>query len=407
MTIAALLAQPSPLFGFTGWTYPVEVSRSDDDSSLGPELRSDSQDRLHLVWAEPGSPDRVCYVRSDDGGQSWPETTDCHGTGEDLYQPAMAVDSADDPHFTWWEWGGSPMGNRRLLYTGHGASGWLWPPQTVVLTTSEILDPAIAVGGGYAHLLWSHGLEPAPDLYYSRKLLSGGGWDAPSIVYDTGPSSLHGRIVPGSDSHVHVTWADEVAAADDITYYISGTIESGGTFWSTPISVSHGVTEATVPDIALGGDGTVHIVFARKITTLVQDLWYVSFPAANPPDPPTPVLIPDSQVRISELWPTYASPAIALDEQNGVHVVWNGMLSEHDDSDRIYYCAYDSVQGWSDPAPVSANDSEPDVFPTITIDGGLVHVAWQEKGLGIDSDIYYSRRFPVTIILPLTFKNYP
>jgi hypothetical protein len=209
---------------------------------------------------------------------------------------------------------------------------------------------------------------------------------------------------------LHLVW-QEYATQPQI-WYISGTVGVGTeeTVWSKPVTLSEGLTQrATTPDIVVGSDNTVHVVFGLDVESQeqVQDIYHAGFPATDTGGI-SAALIPGSRVTVSHQLPTYASPAIALYGDDQVHVAWNGWKEgDNWDSDRIYYAvSEDGGKSWSEPVPVSPKDSRPDGFPSLAADAEFVHVVWQEKDPPTDQDIYYTRRFPIRIPFPLALKAF-
>ena len=136
-----------------------------------------------------------------------------------------------------------------------------------------------------------------------------------------------------------------------------------------------------------------------------QDVYHASFPISNTDDI-SPTLVGESRVLVSQQLPTYASPVIACDGPDDLHLVWNGIRGS-DIWDRIYYAvSHDGGATWSQPLAVSPDDAWPDGFPTLATDGTLCHVAWQQKELGSDNDIYYSHSLPFVWHLVLALKDY-
>jgi len=245
------------------------------------------------------------------------------------------------------------------------------------------------------------------DVFYSRSE-AGGAWSPATTTVETRASSLNARVAAEPAGDLHVVWEENTSPHQ--IYYISGTVGTTGTLWSMPITVSLGLTQtATTPDIVVGSDDTVHVVFGANVSgqQYVQDIYYASFPVTDA-GIVSATLIPGSRVKVSQLLPTYSSPAVALLGSDQVHVVWNGWKAgDYSDADRIYYAvSEDGGLSWSEPVPVSPRDGWPDGFPSLAADETFVHVVWQEKVSGMDQDIYYTRRFPVRIPFPLGLKVY-
>jgi hypothetical protein len=408
LTGATMLAQISHAAGSGGWTGPRNLSQSGSGSSIGPDLGVDMQGAVHATWMTGTSPTKdLCYARSTDGGNTWPT---CHviDTGYDSSNGSLAVEADGTAHVAWWD----RVGTESWLYYSSG-TGTAWASPAALQTGGDISEPATAVANGIVHIVFSY--KPGPfgsDLYYKRKYVTDTVWSFTTIISDTGYSSLHPSLDTDPAGDLHLAWHDEVRFPDEtglgIIYYMSGTVGPVSTEWSPAITVSNGITEATAPDVRVGSDYTVHLAFGERISDTEQYVYYVSFPAASPPDPVSATLVPGSQVDVSRLVPYYPSPSIALIGSTQVHLVWNGAASG-DMSDRVYYAMSDD-QGdhWSDPVAIArGTPSLGQGLATIASDGRVLHLAWQQSKSAAAYDIHYSRHFPFVRILPLGFKNYP
>ncbi|TKJ29224.1 MAG: hypothetical protein CEE40_09295 [Chloroflexi bacterium B3_Chlor] len=400
---ATLLAQASSLSRVGVWWTPQEVSQSDNKESRGPDIAVDDGGYLHLIWMDdtPGQFE-PCYVESENQGSSWSDVEPVPTTS-DSSQGALAVGSGDTLHACWWERTAYPV-SYTLLYARRTAGAW-GVEGTVVVTDSDLKKPSIAEAGNYVHVVWSNKLQPHYDLYYSRKLVNGNEWLTPTVIADTSSSSLYGRMAADTNGNLHLVWHENTSPNE--VMYISATVDAVQTTWFSPITVSADLSlDASTPDIVLG-DGLVHIAFGVDVADqdYTYDVYYAKFPISNT-DTMSPSVLPNSTVRVSRELPTYAGPSVALDDQDRVHVVWNGVTGT-DTWDRIYYAvSEDQGASWSQPIAISRDDEWPDGFPTIATYGTLAHVAWQQKGTGYDHDIYYSHSLPYMKLFPLALKDY-
>lgn len=403
MLFAAFVAQAgSPLR--VGWMIPLEVSQSGNARSMAPQTEVDGSGHIHLIWMDdtPGQAD-LYYVKSTDQGITWSE-------GEYVTTTLMSKDgsvalgSSGTIHACWWE---ESLGDYRLWHAQRTASGWSLPATVVMTTESEISYPAIAEAAGDLHVVWSN--KPSydgPSLYYSRKPTSDGAWSDATVIADTAPMSLYARMAVDTTDNLHVVWQEYTLPYEIM--YVSGTVGTQTT-WSTPITLSAALAQnATTPAIHVDDvHSVVHIVFAVDVEGLeeTQDVYHVSFPVSNTENI-SPTVIPESRSRISQELPTYACPSIALDSADNVHVAWNGVRGS-DLWDRIYHVLSDDQgESWCQPMAISPDDAWPDGYPTMATDGTLVHVAWQQKGIIPDNDIYYSHSLPICSLLPLALKDY-
>ncbi|MGB3905219.1 MAG: hypothetical protein WBB22_09870, partial [Anaerolineae bacterium] len=268
--------------------------------------------------------------------------------------------------------------------------------------------PSVAVAGDNIHVIWTHWLlQAAPDIYYSRMPLGGDEWLTATVIADTGPVSQYARMAVDKNGNLHVVWQENISPTNGILY-VSGTVGISQTTWSSPITVSTGLSvDATSPDIFVGADYMVNTVFGVDVAGQpdTQDVYYARFPVSDTENI-SPTSIPGSRVLVHRQLPTFASPSLALSGPDEVHVVWNGVKGT-DLWERIYYAmSDDSGASWSQPMAISPDDDWADGFATIATDGTLVHVAWQQKGLGDDNDIYYSHSLPIFTLFPFVVKDY-
>jgi hypothetical protein len=409
MVSATLLAHASSSRLAVAWMSPKEVSQSGDEASRGPDMEVDSNGFIHVIWMDDslGQPD-LCYVQSGDQGYSW-STSECIERSPDSYQGSMDLGSDDALHACWWERSGTPSWEYRVWYAQKTTTGTWSLAETVVVTNTDINYPVIREASEYLHVVWSGYLGLHFDLYASRKPTADGGWTDATVVADTAYTSFYPRMARDNGGNLHVVWQENSSPHE--VMYISGTVGVSETTWSSPVTVSLALSaKATTPDIFVGDDDEVHVVFGVEVDAQqnTQDVYYARFPLSNTENI-SPTLIPGSRISVSGQWPTYASPTIEGDEQGRVHVLWNGMMGT-DSSDRIYHAlSGDGGAHWSAPRAVSPHDGWPDGLPTIATDETLVHAAWQQKTIGDDhndDDIYYSHSLPVSSLLPLALKDY-
>jgi len=407
---ATYTAHASQLATQGGWPPPVEMSQHGDRTSRGPKLALAQSGDLHVAWMEPEAVTfTVHHAGSDDQGSNWTYSVPLTPSGTDRQSGAMDVDQYGLVHTVWVE---HPFGFE-LRYAL--LSGGSWEEQTLITNTDSstyLMVPDVVATTDFVHAVWSEtnaGPAGSPmDVFYSRSE-AGGAWSPATTTVTTTATSLGSRIEADTTGNLHLVWEENTSPHQ--IYYISGTVYTTETVWSKePIAVSADLTQtATTPDIVVGSDNIVHVVFAVDVENQqdVQDIYHASFPITDS-GVVSATLIPSSRVKVSQLLPTYASPALALFGDDQVHVAWNGWKAgDNWDSDRIYYSvSEDAGLSWSAPVAVSPKDSRPDGFPSLVADGIFVHMVWQEKVPPTDQDIYYTRRFPVTIPLPLGLKAF-
>jgi len=403
LLVAAALAKTASTTERLGWMLPKEVSQSDQASSQGPQLVIEENGFLHLMWMDSttGQLDPY-YVQSTDRGNNW-SAGDRFATDQESHQARIALGTEDVLHTCWWE-GTYPA--LQYLYYAERAEGSWGIKETVFVTDSEIREPSVVEAAGYVHVVWSNKLALHFDLFYSTKATNTLTWMDPVFVTDTIFSSRSPRMAADGYGNLHVVW-QENSSPNEIMY-ISGTVGAGQTTWSDSITITEKVANgATNPHIAVDQDKVAHVVFAVDVAGQIdtQDIYHASFPISNT-DHISPTLVGESRVVVSRQLPTYASPVVACDGPDDLHLAWNGIRGG-DISDRIYYAvSHDGGATWSQPIAVSPDDAWADGFPTLGTDGTLCHVAWQQEELGSDNDIYYAHSLPLVYHFALGLKGY-
>jgi len=413
LLIAGLTAWASSLSDEGGWPPAIELSQSGSSTSRGPTLLQQDDGSLHAFWMQQAATTdtlryTVYHASSADAGGNWSHTIPLTPTTTDRFEAAADLDEYGGLRLVWRE---SP-GEHEVWYGQLWGGNW---EERVRIAATEsvtnIVGPDVEVAGDWIHAVWSQetlgetGSNPY-EVFYSR---SEGGevWSAPDLAAATGRTSLQLRIAADQHDNLHVVWWEDAKPREIM--YISGTVYvTTDTVWSTPITLSWGLSEsAATPFIAVGSDDVVHVAFGVDVKDQVhvQDVYYTRFPISDTSNI-SATLIPGSRVDISQLLPTYASPAIALMGPDNLHLAWNGRQGG-DYSDRIYYSAsQDGGTTWSDPVPATLRDSWPDGFASLAADGQFVYLLYQQKVSGADQDIHYTKRFPIRSPLALALKAY-
>jgi hypothetical protein len=402
MLSATLLAHAVGPTRIDGWLPPTELSQSGDTASRGPRISLDGLARIHVLWTD-AAPADPHYVRSLDQGTTW-SSVQSIATGNTSYQSALAAGGTGVAHACWWEQVLGPPTQNEILYAKRSGSGW-GAAATAVITTSEIQEPDVLEASSYVNVVWSNKLSKNFDLCYARKSTEEAIWEDPVIITDTAYTSFFSEMAADRSGNLHVVWQENTSPNEIM--YISGTVGMDQTSWFEAITLTADLDlNSTTPSISVGQDDVVHVVFGADVAGLdnTQDLYHVSFPISNTSGI-SPTLIPGSRVFITQQLPNYASPSLAQEGANTLHVVWNG-VREGDLWDRVYYATSgDGGASWSHAVPVSPDDAWPDGFPDVIAYAGIVHVVWQQETSGPDNDIFYSHSLPWVIGFTLVMNE--
>ena len=216
----------------------------------------------------------------------------------------------------------------------------------------------------------------SPDTLTEPEILSGT-WTA---------SGTHrARMAVDHNGMLHLVWHDPSSGYNEV-YYRN---KSSNGVWSeitkvTNVSGAEFPGEAVNPDIAVGPDGSVHVVWNSN---LFEDGHYEAFYRSRSPDgvwtPPLdeePLsLSPDAQG---------ANPSVAVGADGTVHVAYG----EYDPVDHIYYRYKPPGGEWSEAVDVSQIDpgNSRNAFLSAAEDGTL-HIIWYDVDNG---EVLYRSRSP-------------
>ena len=149
--------------------------------------------------------------------------------------------------------------------------------------------------------------------------------------------------------------------------------------WAPPVNISNTFYGSSRPDMAIGPDGKIHVVwedYTRLGSLFWKDILYAYYDGYEWSMPE----------QISEFDTTYsANSKIALDSLGRPHVVWNHRAI-FPDADAYY--SYKTATGWTEPLNLAPHGST-QYAPDICIDSrGFIHVVWADYLTG-NGDIYH------------------
>lgn len=156
-------------------------------------------------------------------------TVNVSGTGGDSRQPHMVLDPAGTLHIAWADDTGSP-GNYRILYKRSFDRGQTFT-DAIQLSSGggAALRPRLAVRGGAVYLVWHEDVSATKDIMFSRSLNGGASFESPINISNTPGQSMEGRIAVGPSGTIFVVW-DEASPFRRIA--LSRSFDGGSSFES-------------------------------------------------------------------------------------------------------------------------------------------------------------------------------
>jgi hypothetical protein len=203
-------------------------------------------------------------------------------------------------------------------------------------------------------------------------------WSQGQVVSQTNIATYEPRVAYDPEGFVHVVYfGGPTQSAWDVFY----TNNRAGS-WAPPRQISdHDPVEQRAPNLAIGRDGRVHVVYEKRIRNN-NEVYYVESPDLGKTWG-TPVNLSDSSGRAYE-------PNLAVDATNALHVVW--IDSRWADILQTTYSYRPAGGAFSAPIKVGGNTFEQS--PDIATSGTTVHVIYQGRRASSNStkdfDVYYA-----------------
>lgn len=244
-----------------------------------PNISIAPNQRLLIVynnWTGGPSNRDPYFAVSNNGGSSWSSPAAIYTSpGIDSFHVNATYDTANTAHALWAENDGAlPLSTASLRYSRNAGSGWSANPATLSSLSSPlpiIVDPVIVAGANNnLDAVWAEGNPIGaggnPNIYYARSTDGGQTWSGKNPIRSTSPSSRLPSLAVSDDNRRHVVWAEGAVGGSTLVLYSQGTLQGSDLVWSTPITLSLGITDtATQPQIVADGN-TLHVSFTRSRT---------------------------------------------------------------------------------------------------------------------------------------------
>jgi hypothetical protein len=225
--------------------------------------------------------------------------------------------------------------------------------------------------------------------------------DAPwsgAVQVSGGDPSFEPRIAYDREGFAHLVYFAGATQSDWEIYYSNN--RTGR--WARGRRISDGdAFEKRSPDLAIGRDGHVQVVYQKTTGPGRNQIWHTESPDLGA-NWIAPVNISNSPRRGFE-------PAITVDANNGLHAIW--IDSRWSDVLQTTYSFRPAGGGWSAPVKIGGNTFERGLSLTTTGAGAdvQVHVVYQGRKAGsnsqVDYDIWYVTGVPGRFAPPQNFSR--
>jgi len=360
---------------FSDWGATKRITWNSGDS-YDPAIAVDSSNNIHMVWCDytPGNSE-IYYKRSTDEGSTWGATKRITWNSGGSVHPAIAIDSNNNLHVVWHDW---TPGNPEIYYKRSTDGGSTWSPtKRLTWNSSSSRYPAIAIdSNNNLHVVWEDSIPGNSEIYYKRSTDGGSTWGATKRLTWTSGGSYDQAMAIDSNNNLYVVWEDSTPGNYEIYYKMS---TDGGSTWGATKRLTWTSGSSYEPAIAIDSNNNVHVVW-HDLTPGNAEIYYKMSTDGGSTWGATK--------RLTWTSGDSAYPAIAIDSNNNVHVVWHDLTPGNAE---IYYkMSTDGGSTWGATKRLSWNSGS-SYGPAMAIDSNnSIYVVWHDKTPG-NWEIYYKK----------------
>jgi len=402
-------------------TEPRDVSHSSLDQAWQPVIAAGSSGRMVTAWSDQRSEEgpRVIYtISSDDNGRTWSTAVAVAETADTSGLPDAVI--VGDQVFVAWYDQANTYPYSTTIHEAEVATGAEHRIPGPLSSTPT--RPSLAAGGGRLHVVFSGGASNIPDICHVMRSLTATAWPTATVVYThTGTGSWNPMLAVGPGGKtLHMVWEERASQSERAIIYMRGTVNDDDVDWTSPLTLSTGITLSVWPAIAADTRGNLHVVWGEQVGSgALQErkhyIRYMRYDAASDLWS-TAIRIDPALVSVNERNPTNSVPSLALterDDQVTVCVAWHGFREGghvEPAEEVLLSCSEDGGQSWADPQNMSRSPGAEaiSILPSITFDAlGQLHGVWQERtgeSAIFDYQIYHTHALSL-VFLPLVMRS--
>ena len=247
-------------------------------------------------------PSGICF-------SDWGATKRITWNSGDSYDPAIAVDSSNNIHMVWCDY---TPGNSEIYYKRSTDGGLTWSDsQRLIWNSGNSSYPAIAIdSNNNLHVMWHDWTPGNWEIYYKRSTDGGSTWNATKRITWTSSDSYDPEIAIDSNNNLHVVWYDSTPGNYEI-YYKRST--DGGSTWGATKRLTWNSSNSIHPAIAIDSNNNLHVVWWDS----TPGNWEIYYKRSTDGG-----LSWGAMKRLTWNSGSSCDPAIAIDSNNNIHVVW-------------------------------------------------------------------------------------
>jgi len=372
-----------------------------------PDIKAHG-DTVYAVWTTKVDPDNdqaydPFYALSDNGGDTWITITQNISESQNTQSSNVSV-AIDEEEKPHFVWA-EREGKCDIYYSD------LTSTVKITQTGEHSMQSDVAVANDKVHVVWA---EFPSSIFYASKWVTET-WPNAQIE-DISSGLADGCSVPdiaiGGDGVVHAVWAEYYTAGGDQLIYYNRLLPTG---WQTPtqiLSPTYTSGLFNYPAIAVSGTHSVYVVYSRNLDPTGQgdqQVYFVKSIEGGQTWLPNEIITLTEQVLYAnDNSPGDVAADIVVDDQGYIRAVWSGADVGPDQNEIIFYrYSMDGGEHWEATDEVTDDSDYTRTTPAIDVGQTTVHLVWA-RGSKNNCDVYYSRSWQSSggVYLPVILKNY-
>jgi hypothetical protein len=202
------------------------------------------------------------------------------------------------------------------------------------------------------------------------------GEDKDSLAVDTSSASSAGNV--------YVTWIHFTGCSSTgcTSKYIAVSRSTDhGVTWSTPTTLTSGMTDVQWPQMTVGSDGTVYVSFEVFLgNSMAQHMLATSTDGGQTFSTPAAITPSYADVTFSTSYRKNSGPTLVVSPVSGAEYVYDVYAQQNGSGSDIVVTRSNSPKGAGGfTTPISVNDSTAGqrIFPSAAVDNsGILHMSW-------------------------------
>jgi hypothetical protein len=236
------------------------------------------------------------------------------------------------------------------------------------------IDTSDFTASDIVHVVWQGEVSGNIEILY-RRSLDGGATFGPTINVSNTPGGSFTPKIAVLDNFVHVVWRDTTPGNDEILYTRS--VNGGDSFISQVKNLSGNADTSTSPAVAVADNNNVHVVWENGTSVEADILYRRSLNGGS--------TFPNIIKNLSSNVGSSTAPSIAVSENN-VHVVWSDNTPSLGNVDILYRRSLNGGNTFPNIIKNISGSPGVSVVPAIAVLVNNVHIVWRDS-----ADILYRK----------------